>query len=74
MKRGLVIDFSSIAAILAHEDAKVQSSFLNVFAKELNAICDTRYAAEMQATYIAQELTEQAKEIAQTLCYKEETK
>jgi len=71
MKRGLVIDFNSIAAILAHEDAKVQSSFLNIFAKELNAICDTRHAAEMQATYIAQDLTEEAKEVAKTLCWKE---
>jgi len=71
MKRGLVIDFNSIAALLAHEDASVQAEFLNTFAKELHMICDTRHAAEMQATYMAEKLTDEAKQIAETLCYKE---
>jgi predicted alpha/beta superfamily hydrolase len=71
MKRGLIIDFNHVAALLAHEDCKTQAAFLNVFTKELNAICETRHAAEMQATYIAAELTEETKELAQTLCFKE---
>lgn len=71
MRRGLVIDFNSIAALLAHEDAKVQGGFLNTFAKELNVICDTRHAAEMQVFYIAEELSSEAKAVAKTLAYEE---
>jgi len=71
MKRGLIIDFNSVAALLAHEGDQAQADFLNTFAKELHAICDTEHAVEMQATYIAAKLTPEAKEIAATLCFKE---
>ena len=70
MKRGLIIDLNSVAAILAHEDADVQAAFLNTFDKELRAACDTRHAAEMQMTYVAAKLTENAKETLETLTYK----
>jgi len=70
MKRGLIIDLNSVAALLAHEDAASQAQFINTFTKELNAICDTRHAAEMQATAIAEKLSAESKEVAATLCFK----
>jgi hypothetical protein len=70
-RRGLIIDFNSIAALLAHEDANVQGAFLNTFAKELYATCETRHAAEMQATFIRGILSSDAKEVCETLCWKE---
>jgi len=70
MKRGLIIDYNSVAALLAHEDADAQAAFINTFTKELNAICETRHAAEMQATFIAQKLSAESKEVAETLCFK----
>ena len=70
--RGLIIDFNSIAAMLAHDDADVQAAFFNTFAKELNAVCETHHAAEMQATWIRKSLTSEAKEVCETLCWKEE--
>lgn len=71
VKRGLIIDYNHVAALLAHEGADVQADFLNTFIKELNAICETRHAAEMQATYIAGVLSPEAKELCETLCWKE---
>lgn len=70
-RRGLIIDFNSIAALLAHEDADIQAEFLNTFSKELYSACETRHATEMQATYIRGKLTNNAKEICETLCWKE---
>lgn len=71
MKKGLIIDFNHVAALLAHEDAAVQADFINTFTKELNLICETRFAAEMQATYVAAKLSPDSKELAKTLCYTE---
>lgn len=70
-RHGLIIDFNSIAAMLAHEDESTQAIFFNTFAKELNTVCGTDHAAEMQATWIRGKLTPEAKEICETLCWKE---
>lgn len=71
MKNGLIIDYNSVAAMLAHEDADVQGAFFNTFAKELNHTCGTHFAAESQATYIRDRLSPEAKEVCETLCWKE---
>lgn len=70
-KRGLIIDFNSVAAMLAHEDADTQAAFLNTFAKELNHACETHHAAEMQATAIRGVLSSEAMEVCETLCWRE---
>ena len=69
--RGLVIDFNSIAAMLAHEGDEVQAAFFNTFAKELNTVCGTHFATESQATWIRGKLTNEAKEVCETLSWKE---
>ena len=70
-RRGLIIDFNSIAALLAHEDADIQAEFLNTFSRELYATCETRHATEMQATFMRGKLTNDTKEICETLAWKE---
>lgn len=72
MHKGLIIDFNSIAAYLAHEDAKVQGDFLNTFIKELEAICGTRHHTEMQMEYVRKELNEKTIEHLGQLTFKPE--
>lgn len=55
MKNGLIIDFNSVAAYLAHEDSQVQAAFLDTFTKELEACCQTRHHAEIQMASIQQD-------------------
>lgn len=71
MKRGLIIDFNSVAAYLAHEDAKTQAEFFNAFVKELNVCCETHHAAEMQMAYVAEKLTPETKTRLAMLTFKE---
>lgn len=71
MKAGLLTPFNNVAALLAHEDATIQAEFFNVFAKELNTACVTHFAAEIQATAIRGHLTDAAKEVCETLCWKD---
>lgn len=72
MTKGLIIDFNSVAAYLAHEDAKVQGEFINTFIKELAAICDTRHHAEMQMEYVRKELKPATIEHLEQLTFKPE--
>lgn len=54
---------NSVAATLAHQDAEVQTLFLNIFCKELIACCGTRHQAEMQLAWVQSELTDQARDL-----------
>lgn len=69
--RGLIIDYNSVAAYLAHEDADAQSAFLNTFIKELHAACATAHHVEMQMCYVMEKLTPEAKKAAGMLAYEE---
>lgn len=70
MNKGLIIDYASVAAYLAHEGCDEQAKFLNVFVKELNAVCETSHHAEMQMAFIAPKLTEDTKKRLEMLTYK----
>ena len=72
MHKGLIIDFNSVAAYLAAEDAKVQGAFFNTFSKELKAQCGTHHHTEMQLFYIQKELSTEAAEAIETLSTKPE--
>lgn len=72
MNKGLIIDFASAAAYLAHEGDDTQAQFLNVFVKELNSICATDHHAEMQMAMVANKITEKTKERLAMLTYKED--
>lgn len=71
MNKGLIIDFASVAAYLAHESDDTQAKFLNVFVKELNTICATDHHAEMQMAMVGPKLTEETKKRLAMLTYKE---
>jgi hypothetical protein len=54
----------SVAARLAHQDAKTQAIFFNVFFKELRSVCgETSYGSTMQCRWIQADLDENAAEL-----------
>ena len=71
MNRGLIIDFKSVAAYLASEDAQIQADFFNVFSKELSAICQTHHHAQLQLANVNGLLDEATRENLSMLTYKE---
>ena len=71
MKRGLIIDYNSVAAYLAHEGEKEQADFLNTLAAELARECQTHHHAEMQWTAVRPRLSDAALEMVGTLAWKE---
>ena len=61
----------SIAAKLAHMGAEDQAGFLNVFAIELESVCDTTYNAEVQAVAVKGFAGGALKRFCATICYEE---
>lgn len=72
MHKGLIIDFNSVAAYLAHESDQTQADFLNTFIKELEHQCGTRYSAEQQLEYVRLKLSEKTIEHLGQLTFKPE--
>ncbi len=70
-RRGLIIDYNSVAAYIAHEGAEIQAEFLNAFCKELQAACETAHHAEMQMAYMTQYLKPETKELLRMLTFEE---
>jgi hypothetical protein len=66
-RRGLIIDFKSVAAYIAHESADIQAGFINTFVKELHSACQTAHHVEMQAVYIMGQLTPESKKFCDVL-------
>jgi len=52
----------SVAAELAHLGDDEQAAFFNTFAKELNAVCQTRHMAEMQAVGVSRRASNEFKD------------
>ncbi len=63
MRKGLIIKYSDVAAMLAHEDDGVQANFLSVFANELHRYCETEYHTGMQMASIVAKLTDHEADI-----------
>jgi hypothetical protein len=71
MNRGLIIDYNSVAAYLAHADVNIQADFFTTFSKELNKCCQTNYHAQMQLAAINEKLSNEVKVDLAMLTYKE---
>lgn len=63
MKKGLIINYNDVAALLANESDDEQSEFFKVFIKELKACCKTNYNAELQLAGVNLKLTEEEREL-----------
>ena len=61
----------SVAAKLATMNSKEQGKFFAVFSDELGKTCATNWDAQMQCTYISQELNDKQKETFLSIGYKE---
>jgi len=71
MRQGLIVDYKTVAALLANESDEEQTAFFKTFLKELRAVCRTNYNAEMQLAGVNQQLTDEEKELIGMLGYKE---
>lgn len=71
MKQGLIIDYQTVAALLANESDEEQVAFFKTFLKELKGVCRTNYNAEMQLAGVNRQLTDDEKELIGMLGFKE---
>lgn len=69
MKNGFIIDYDTVAALLANDDDHAQSSFFRVFLKELRKCCKTAHNMEMQLTFISNKLNSEELELVRFLGY-----
>ena len=72
MRNGMILDFKSVAALLAHEGDDVQADFFKVFAKELQDVCKTHYHTEFQLAGVNRLLTKEEKGILGMIGYEDE--
>jgi hypothetical protein len=71
MRQGLIIDYKTVAALLANESDEEQTAFFKTFLAELRSVCRTNHNAEMQLAGVNQQLTDEEKELIGMLGYKE---
>ena len=71
MRKGFIVDYETVAALLANESDEEQGAFFKVFIKELKAQCKTNHNAEMQLAHVNNKLSDEEKELISMLGYKE---
>lgn len=71
MKRGFIVDYETVAALLAIDDDESQAAFFRVFFMELQKVCKTAYHREMQLAMISNKLDSEVKEHIRFLGYEE---
>jgi hypothetical protein len=72
MKKGRIIDYETVAALLANESDEEQGAFFKVFIKELKSQCKTTHNTQMQLAHINDKLNDEEKELISMLGYKED--
>jgi hypothetical protein len=63
----IIANVVHVASNLANESSDTQGIFLNVFADELNSLCETLYDLDQQIAFIRGELQEETMELLQKL-------
>jgi len=71
VRNGLIVDYVTVAAMLANSNDEDQVAFFRVFLKELYAVCETRYKAELQLAMVNCKLTDEERERISRLGYAE---
>lgn len=69
MQNGFIIDWETLAALLANTSDDSQAAFFRVFTKEMTTCCKTHFNAEMQMMAIRSKLTQSEREFLSTLSY-----
>lgn len=69
MRKGFIIDYETVAAHLANEEAKIQAGFVATFLKELRQAAGTAYNTEMQLCWVNKELSKADREVLKMLSY-----
>ena len=71
MKKGMIIDYETVAALLAGESDEEQGVFFKVFIKELRSQCKTDHNTQMQLACINDKLSDDEKELLSMIGYKD---
>lgn len=52
MRKGMPVDFNTVAGMLASEDDHTQAAFFDTFVKALGVECETKWRVEVQVASI----------------------
>jgi len=63
MRNGLIINYKTVAALLANSDDNDQFDFFSTFCAELRKCCKTHFNTQAQLSFVAMKLSREDKEL-----------